>query len=153
MRDTSALLRLLAFGVAAFAFAGCGGGSSSNPIGGPGFGTQCDPGTQVQLASPQAGNTGVSGNIGQVIVVANGNQNTLGVTYNQWKVILTDNFGNLINGGLLNLVALPNGPHPYSSDFYYASSLPALPGGRTWNAQLIQASSNCNGYPLFGFST
>ncbi|MGH7330671.1 MAG: hypothetical protein ACREJX_20160, partial [Polyangiaceae bacterium] len=135
------LLRLLSLAVVTFALTACGGGgggySSANPFNpNPFAGAQCDPGTAVQLANPQPGQT-VSPTMGSVTIVASGNNNTLYNTYTQWNVVLTDNFGNTINGGSLSLTSYPSGPHPYQSDFYYASSIPSLPTGRQWAAGLV----------------
>jgi hypothetical protein len=152
-------LQLLALSVAVLGLTACGAGGYSNnngsynPIGNNGFGITCDPGTQVQLANPQPGQTGVPGNIGSITIVANGNANTLYNTFSSWNVILSDNFGNTVVGGQLNLVPFNNGPHPFPSDFYYSSSIQTLPSGRSWNAGLVQTFSNCAPYSLFGFST
>ena len=140
-----------------FALSACGGGGSSsppvnNPFG-PSF-AQCDPGTQVQLANPLPGQSGVSPGIGSVTIVANGNSNPLYNTYQQWSVVLTDSFGNTYNGGALQLVSDSNGPHPYTSDFYYSSSFQNLPPGRNWSAGLVFANGgNCSPAFLGNFST
>jgi hypothetical protein len=136
----------------------CGGGSSSPPTSGNPFGPNpflpvCDPGTQVQLASPTPAQSGVPTNVGQVIIVANGSANTLHDTYGQWNLTITDNFGNAFIGGSLNLVPLPNGPHPFPSDFYYASSIPPLPSARAWNITLTTQNTNCAADAIGNFST
>ena len=153
-------LQLLALSVAVLGLTACGAGYGSsngngsyNPFGNNPFGVTCDPGTQVQLANPQPGQNGVPTNIGSITIVANGNANTLYNTYSSWNVTLTDNFGNTVTGGQLNLVPYPNGPHPFLQDFYYSSSIPTLPFARSWNAYLVQTYSNCAPYSLFGFST
>ena len=149
-------LRLVALGAFTLALAACGGGGRSyapGPGGPNPFVVQCDPQTQTQLANPQPGQFGVATNIGSVTIVANGNNNLLFSTYPQWLVTLVDNFGNTINGGPLNLVPFPNGPHPYQSDFYYSSSMPQLPAGRTWSAGLVESGQNCSPDFLGSFST
>lgn len=123
-----------------------------NPISGAGP-IQCDTGTQVQLASPQPGQTGVSGDIGQIIIVADGNNNALYNTYNQWNITLTDQFGEHVSGGNVSLVSYPSGPHPYPSDYYYASSIGRLTPGATWSVQLNEQNANCSPVPLNSFST
>lgn len=144
------LLRLLAVAAITLALTACGGGGGSyspaNPFNPNPFTAQCDPGTAVQLANPQPGQT-ASSTMGSVTIVASGNNNTLYNTYPQWSVVLTDNFGNQITGGSLSLVAFPNGPHPYQSDFYYSSSIPSLPTGRQWAAGLVNTASGCS--PVF----
>lgn len=136
-----------------FALTACGGGGIGNilgPIGGTQ--TQCDTGTQVQLSNPQPDQTGVSTNIGQITIVANGQNNALHNSYNQWYLTLTDQFGNTIQGG--NLSPVPrNGPAPYASDFYYASSIGQLPAGSTWSVKLNEQNANCAAVPLQTFST
>jgi len=117
------------------------------------FQQQCSTGTQQTIASPQNGQSNVSTSMGQVIVVANSNNNQLYNTYNQWTVNLVDNFGNLISGGRLALVPDPSGPHPYASDFYYSSSMPQLTPGRTYSASLLIAGGSCQAVPLGQFST
>jgi hypothetical protein len=137
------------------ALTACGGSGGGNPFGGN-TGYECQTGTQVELANPQSGQVGVPTNLGQITIVANGQANNLYNTSNQWSVILTPNYGGYqqIDGGSLNLVSDPNGPHPYNSDFYYSSSIQGLPAGITWNAQLIQNNgSNCQPVPLGSFST
>jgi hypothetical protein len=113
----------------------------------------CNPGTQVQLASPAPNQSGVSSNIGQIIIVANGNSNTLYNTYAQWQFTVVDNFNNQLTGGSLNLVPDPSGPHPYASDFYYSSSIPQLTPGRTWNVELLQNGNSCTPASVGSFST
>lgn len=137
------------------ALTACGGGGGIGNILGPiGLNqTQCDPGTQVQLANPQSGQNNVSTNIGQIVIVANGNSNALGTSYNQWYITLSDQFGNTIQGGNLTTYSYPGGPHPFGSDFYYASSFSQLPSGSTWTAKLNEQNANCSAVPLQTFST
>ena len=148
-------MSILRLGLAAsllVAFAGCSGsggvGNILGPITGPGGPTSfsCDPGTQVQLANPQSYQSGVSPNIGQIVIVANGNNNNLYTSYGQWNVTLSDQFGNSVYGGNLQPYSYPSGPHPYGSDFYYSSSIGQLPQGDTWNVSLSEPGNSC--YPL-----
>lgn len=137
------------------ALTGCGAGGLGNvlgPITGGGGSIQCDPGTQVQLADPQPGQTGVSPSIGRIVIVANGNNNNLYNTYNQWNLTLVDQYGDRINGGNLSLISF-SGPQPYQSDFYYASSIGQMPTGATWNVQLSEPGATCLPVPLNSFST
>lgn len=149
------ITRYAAAAVLVCALAGCGGGGAGGLLGGIGASPQsCYTGTTVQLASPTAFQTGVSANIGQVTLVADGNSNTLYSTYNQWNVVLQTNFGQQIAGGPLNLVPFSSGPHPFPSDFYYASSIPLLTPGTTYNVLLEENNGlGCTAVPINSFST
>ena len=141
--------RLLAVVAGGLMLSSCGAGGTIF-----GGGNQlCNTGTQTQLANPTPGQAGVSTSIGQTIMVANGNNNPLYGTYTQWQLTLVDNFGMVINGGRLALVPYPSGPHPYPSDFYYASSMPQLNSGRTYSASLGLPSGSCRAVSLGSFST
>lgn len=129
----------------------CGGGGIGNILGPTQL--QCDPGTQVQLARPAPGQTGVAGNIGQIIIVANGNNNTLYNTSAQWYLTLTDQFGNTLQGSNLSPYSYPGGPQPYASDFYYSSTFGQLTAGTTYTAKLNEQNANCLPVPLNSFST
>ena len=144
------LASLLVIGLTACSGSG-GIGNILGPIGNTQI--QCDPGTQVQLANPQPGQNGVSTNVGQITIVANGQNNTLYNTYGQWFLTLTDQFGNTIQGGNLSLVSDPTGPHPYGSDFYYGSNVGQLPAGATWTVRLNEQNAACTPVPLQTFST
>jgi hypothetical protein len=150
------LLRLTLSAGLLVALTACGGGGvggvlGPNPINGGG--PICNAGTQVQLANPQPGQTGVSSTIGQITIVANGNANNLYNTYGQWYLTLTDQFGDTITGGNLKLVSYPNGPHPYGSDFYYASNIGQLRSGTTWQVNLNDQTGSGGVCPLNSFST
>ena len=136
--------------VGTIVLAGCGGVLGSG-LGGPN--SMCNTGTQEQLANPLSNQTGVSTTIGQITIVANSNTNQLYNSYTQWQINLTDTFGGLINGQPLRLVSYPNGPHPYASDFYYASSMGNLQSGHTYNAYLSMSNGSCMPVPLGQFST
>jgi len=148
MRKTLGIASLLFWLVA------CSGGSGGGLFGGgnPTF-PPCDPGTQVQLANPLPGQTGVNPAIGQIEIVANGNTDTLYTTYQQWSLTLYDGSGNVYPGNGLNLVSDPGGPHPYASDFYYASSVSGLISGRTYTVRLGWVGQNCNEVAVGSFST
>jgi hypothetical protein len=114
----------------------------------------CNTGTSVQLAGPTQGQSGVSTSIARVVIVADGNANALYSTYGQWTISLTDNTGQPWGGGSsLGLVPDPGGPHPYASDFFYASSIPTLIPGRVYTASLAQPGASCSPISLGSFST
>ncbi|MBV8671534.1 MAG: hypothetical protein JO098_07155 [Candidatus Eremiobacteraeota bacterium] len=136
--------------VTALGLWGCSSGSSTSP---GHYQYPCVTGTSQTLANPQPGQTGVPTTIGQVTIVAMGNGNTLYNTYTQWIVTLTDNTGTPWTGSPLSLVSDPSGPHPYPSDFYYASNLPMLNPGRTYQAFLSQPNASCTPVSLGQFST
>ncbi len=62
------LTRLALAASLVLALTACGGGGLGSVLGpNPNNGApQCNPGTQVQLANPQYGQSGVNGNIGQI---------------------------------------------------------------------------------------
>ena len=135
--------------VALLGLAGCSGSAST-----PGhFQYPCNTGTSQQLANPTPNQAGVSTSQGRITIVAFGNNNNLYTTYNQWIITLTDNTGTPWTGGPLSLVSDPSGPHPYPSDFYYASNIPMLNAGRTYQAFLSQPSGTCTPLQLQSFST
>lgn len=136
------------------ACSGSGGLGGLSPIfgGAPGM-SSCQPGTSVQLANPQPFQTNAS-NVNQITIVADGDSNTLHQSSQNWYVYLVDNSGRQITGGPLNPVSDTNGPHPYTSDFYYGSQLPqTLPSGMTYTAYLGRNDQSCTAQPLQSFST
>lgn len=140
------------------ALTACGGGGLGSVLGPTPVNSapQCDPGTQVQLASPQFGQTGVNGNIGQIVVVAQGQNNSLNQNPNAWNVTLAPQYGgaSLIQGGPLSPYDGRSLVHPWpSGDFYYSSSIGSLPQGVTWTVQLNEQFSNCTPMNLGTFST
>ncbi len=155
-------LRLLVLSGFALALASCSGaGGLGNILGGIGnigggiFGASCNPGTDVQLANPVPYQSSVNPNIGQIIIVANGNSNYLGQNYQSLNITLIDDSGSQMSGGALQLTAYPKGPHPYNTDFYYQSSFGPLQIGRTYTADLTLANSSFNScsYALQSFRT
>jgi len=147
------LFRFLAFS-GVLALTACGGGGGGGLFG-PLTTAQCDPGTQVQLASPLPNAAAVSANQGAITIVANGNANSLYNTYSNWNLVLTDNAGDQpIFTQNLSLVPFNSGPHPYASDFYYQAPLPTLRSGVTYSVSLQQnQGSTCTAVPLQSFST
>ncbi len=148
------LARALVLTSVMIAAAGCGGGGSSGTAVPPqNFGV-CDPGTQVSLANPQPNTGGVSTGIGHIQIVGNGNTNALYQGYANFDVLLRDQFGNVITGSQLTLVASDNGYKPYPSDFYYNSTIQGLNFGVTYQAFLNIFNSPCQ-QPVFlgSFST
>jgi len=152
-------LRFVTAAVLAVALSSCSG-SSLNPFGnlgnllgglGGGLGSQCDPGTQVQLANPTPGQYGVPTNIGQIVIVANGNANNLYNSYSQWNLTLSDQYGNRISSGNLNLIPY-SGSKPFLSDFYYSAQIPTLPGGSMWTVFMNESGQSC-GVQIGSFST
>jgi hypothetical protein len=143
--------------------AGCGGGSTGNALP-PFFGNgACDPQTSVQLAYPNdtSGNptpTGVSTNIGHVEIVAQSNTTALGSSSASWDTILiptngVSQIGNAISGGFLTVASDPNGPHPFTTDFYWNSSIPTLQPGVLYVVQLNVPNSTCSPVTVGQFGT
>jgi hypothetical protein len=151
--------------VSFLAAAGCSGGSSSSGTGAvPFFGNgACDPGTSVQLAFPNdtSGNPtpqGVSTTIGHIEIVAQSNTTALGNSAASWDTILipTNGFsqiGPAITGGFLTVASDPSGPHPFTTDFYWNSSIPTLQSGVLYVVQLNVPSSNCTPVTIGQFGT
>ena len=141
-------IRFFTLSACALGLASCSGaGGLGGLLGGGGIGGtlgngSCDPGTQVQLANAVPFQSGVNPNIGQITIVASGNNNYLGGNYQTFNITLLDNFGNRIPGGGLQPVAYPNGPHPYDSDFYYQSSIGPLQYNSTYTAELTHVNYN-----------
>jgi hypothetical protein len=135
------------------ALAACSGGGGYG--GGIGNGPQaCQPGTAVQLAQPLPNQTGVPVTIGQIIIVANGSTNTLHDNPSVWLVTLSDTAGDApIFGSALNPVPDPNGPHPFPSDFYYASNVTTLNSARNYNVFLGRTDGTCQAIQVGSFST
>ncbi len=141
-----------------FALAACGGGGSSgsNPV--PFNGGSCDPGTSISLSFPNNTNgnfpSGVPTNIGRIEIVANGNNNTIFNSFTQFDTVLVPNngFGN-VQGGFLTLTSDNGGPHPYTSDFYYNSSIPTLQPGVGYTVYINVPSNNCQPIPFGQFAT
>ena len=138
------------FVVSLFAAAGCGGGSSGLPN--SGSNALCDSNSQgLQVARPTPG-FGQNGN--NIEIVDNGNGDQLNQFTNQFDLNLIDNFGSEIDTGFLSLVADPNGPHPYTSDFFYQGALNSgLLPGRTYNVYLNAPNTNCTRGFVGSFST
>lgn len=141
-----------------FIAAGCGGsGSGTSAL--PFNGGSCDPGTSISLAFPNNTNgnfaTGVPTNIGRVEIVASGQSNTIGNSFTQFDTILvpSNGFGSNVQGGFLTLTSDQNGPHPYTSDFYYNSSIPTLQAGVTYTVYINVPTNSCQPIPFGQFST
>ncbi|MBV9149375.1 MAG: hypothetical protein JO024_05895 [Candidatus Eremiobacteraeota bacterium] len=96
--------------------------------------------------------TGVSTTIGQIIIVANGSANILNANPQAWIITLQATSGP-INGSTLNAVPFPNGPHPYPSDFYYASNVPTLNPGQNYTVFLSRIDGTCSAIAIGSFST
>ena len=144
-------LRALAIGASVVALSACSSAGSNNSPFGPNGGI-CDPGTQVQLDYPNPYQANVSTSTNQINIVANGNNNFLYTSYSQWNLILRGSNGDQIIGGNLNLISDPNGLHPYTSDYYYGSSIQSLGFGETYTVQL-NYNANCTPVSIGQFST
>ena len=137
---------------------GAGGLLGNAGTGGGVFGssTSCNPGTDVQLANPIPFQSGVNPNIGQIVIVANGNNNALAQNYQSLNITLIDSFGNSTSGGALQAADGRSDPHPYNSDFYYQSGFGPLQPGMTYTAELtvvnVSTFNSCT-YTLQSFRT
>ena len=106
----------------------------------------------MQISNPSPNSSGNSTTIGTITIVANGNSNTLYNSYSNWSIILQGNYSGTINGGQLSLVNR-NGTQPFPSDFYYASSIPTLAGGDSYQVELVNNSGFCTPVTIGQFST
>ncbi len=152
----STLRLLLPAALALVGLSACGGsGSVGNVFGGNPQGFQCQTGTSQQVVSPTPGQ--LATNVNQITIVTNGNSNSLYTNTSNWHLYVTGNYaGGSIQGGTLSLVSDTGAPHPYSSDFYYTSTLSqTLPPGVTWQVYLspYNNTSGCQDIPLQSFST
>ncbi|MFN2460588.1 MAG: hypothetical protein ABR591_07875 [Candidatus Velthaea sp.] len=137
---------------ATLALAACGGGSSGNSLPPNSFGT-CDPGTAVALARPAQGQAGVATSQNPIEIVASGNNNTLGTSFQSWDLILQPQFGASITSSPLSAAADPSGPHPFASDFFYSGSVSGLAFGTAYTVFLNSFASNCTPVAIGSFST
>jgi len=146
--------------VSVLALAACGGGGSTGTSGipNPGSNAICDSNSQgLQLARPGPGQGGVSSGTNTIEIVSSGNSDQLYQSYQQFDLILRDNFGNQIVTGPLSLVADPSGPHPYPNppgDFYYSGTLQGgLTPGDFYTVYLNAPNTNCTPGVVGSFST
>ena len=149
MKTSSALL--CGAMVAACALAACGGGGTNQtsvPV------IQCvlPTGTQVALAYPMPGATGVPDSPGQVVIGASPALPT------NWQVVLA--YGNLlVFESVVNPIAQGSVPTPYATPgfanpTYESSGLSGpLPAATTVAVLLNNESSTCNSYLQIGTFT
>jgi hypothetical protein len=135
-----------------FVAAGCGGGGSSSTLPDPGSNAICDSNAgSITVARPSAG-FGQNGNA--IEIVSSSSTDQLHGNPSAFDLNLRDNFGNVLITDPLSLVADNSGPHPYSTDFYYAANLQGtLLAGRTYNVFLNAPSTNCTPGFVGSFST
>lgn len=166
-------LRTILSGGLMAALVACSGGNGGygsifnpgSPNGGGYPTSQCDPGTNVQLANPVPYQTNVNPNIGQITIVADGNANTLSQAPQYWQLNVSDaggpGQGDSFYTNNLQPFSDPTGPHPYSQDFYYQGtfSQQLLPG-QNWTVTLVNTGGGgnygqgCTSGPIVGtFST
>jgi hypothetical protein len=152
-----AALRVLAAGALGLGLTACGGGGnggSFSPYGSSGLYADACAGTQVALASPQAGAYNVPTNIGQITIVANGSGNALSQNPAAFTLEVSDSGymqGDYFTTSPLNPVSDTNGPHPYASDYYYQLNFSQqLLTQQTWTVYLVSAACS---QPVGQFST
>ncbi len=132
--------------------AGCGGGGSTIPN--AGSNSICDTNAgSITLARPTPGYPMTSGNT--VEIVASTNQDYLNQYTGQFDLLLNDNFGNQLVTNGLTAVPDPNGPHPYTYDYFYAGTTNNgnILGGRTYSVYLNAPNTNCTPGFVGTFST
>jgi hypothetical protein len=118
------------------AAAGCGGGSG-NSLPGSGNGQLCDSNAgSITIARPT---NGFPSNGNTIEIVSSSSTDDLHGNPGAFDLFLNNN-SNVTS--TLSLVADPNGPHPYTTDFFYQASLPAGLSG-TYNVFLNVPNSTC----------
>jgi hypothetical protein len=137
---------------ATLALAACGGGSTGTTLP-PNTLGPCDPGTQVELARPFQGQTGIPPSTTSIEIVANGNGNTLGNSFQNFDLFLQPSVGGTITSSPLAAVQDTSGPHPFGSDFFYSGNIPGLQFGVTYTVFLNAFTSNCSPVNIGSFST
>lgn len=153
------LSRTLLFAGAAVVASACSGGgtgtSGNSPV--PINQYACDGGTQTQLARP-APNSGGNGSVSTFEIVANGNNNQLGQSFQQYDLLIAPPGVPPTQGYVTNALTSvpdPNGPHPFSSDYFYSATLQngPLQLGQTYDVYLNAYNSNCTAVYEGTFST
>ena len=126
---------LIAVSIIAVA-AGCGGGSNST-LPNSGNGQLCDSNAgSISIARPTAG---FPSNGNTLEIVSSSSTDDLHGNPGAFDLLLN----NSIATSTLSIFPDPNGPHPYTTDFYYQANLPAgLPSG-TYNVFLNAPNSAC----------
>lgn len=149
MRSRAALSGIVLAGVAALA--ACGGLSTSGTV--PTIACVLPSGTQVALAYPVPGATGVPDSPGQVVVAVSSPLPA------SWQVVV-EITGQVPTGGALLTAIQPAAiPTPYAtpafaSPSYETSGLTsALPAATMVQVGLNDESSDCNSYPVIGSFT
>ncbi|HET9030403.1 MAG TPA: hypothetical protein VFN49_09510 [Candidatus Aquilonibacter sp.] len=132
---------------------GGGGGSIFNPN--PIAATPCNPGTSVTISQPQSGSYSVPTTIGSIEIVLAGNTNPVWSNPSGWTLALQAGYNGAILpvNGNLNPTSDPNGPHPYSSDFYLNESIPQLQSGMQYSVYLGQTYGGCTPVQIGQFNT
>jgi len=137
---------------ATLALTACGGGSTGSSLPPNTIGA-CDPGTSVHLARPSQGQFGVPTNTPSIEIVASGNNNTLGASFQNFDLLLQSSNSGTITSSPLTATSDPSGPHPFTSDFFYQGNISGLQFGQNYTVFLNAFTSNCNPVAIGGFST
>jgi hypothetical protein len=150
MKTTSALL--CGAMLAACALAACGGGGNSNNVNVPVVACVLPTGTQVALAYPISGATGVPDAPGQIAIAASP------ALPSNWQVVL--GFSNeLLFESVVNPISASSVPTPYATPgfanpTYESSGLSGpLPSATAIAVLLNNEASSCNSYLQIGTFT
>jgi hypothetical protein len=132
--------------------AGCGGGSGSSTLPNPGSNGICDPDAgSISIARPSAS---FAQNGNAIEIVSSSSTDQLHGNPGQFDLNLRDNFGNVLITDPLGFVPDTTGPHPYTTDFFYAANLQGtLQGGRTYSVFLNAPNTSCTPGFIGSFST
>jgi hypothetical protein len=135
-------------GAAALAACGANGGNAAPPV----IACVVPSGTQVALAYPISGSTGVPDSPGQIVVA------TSPALPNSWQVVLqAGNFQqaeSVFNAIPQSSVPTPMATPSFANPTYQSSGLSSgLAPGTTFTVLLNNQASNCNSFPALGSFT
>jgi hypothetical protein len=150
-------MRTFFVAAAAISITACGGGGSSSGTLPPNPSESlCAQDTQVQLAIPSPNSSG-NGSPSQIVIVANGQNNSLYQSYQNFDLLIappnTNPATNGYSSAYLTLTSGNGAPHPYQSDYYYSAPTPNLPYSSAYSVYLNNPSGYCQPQYLGTFSS
>lgn len=149
--------RMFLVAVSAISVTACGGGGSSSGTLPPNPNESvCAQDTQVQIAVPSPNSYG-NGSPSQIVIVANGQNNSLYQSYQNFDLLIappnTNPVTNSYSSVYLSLTSGNGAPKPYPSDYYYSASTPNLPYSSAYSVYLNNPTGYCQPQYLGTFSS